>query len=238
MIRQTLFAGAALAALTLAAQAADLPSRKEAPLYVPPPPVFTWSGVYIGGQIGYEFGRDFAFIPGGAGPGVGYSPTGVIGGAHIGYNWQMAQFVFGLEGDVNGAAYRGTGVGLAGTTLSQRIPVDGSVRGRLGYAFDRVLLYATGGAAFAAIQDTYLTAPGAFASQSRSRVGWTVGGGLEYAVTNNWSIRAEYRYTDYGRYTDTPFGVPVINHPTDHRVMAGFSYKFDMFAPAPIVAKY
>jgi outer membrane immunogenic protein len=238
MIRRVLLASAGVVALSAGAFAADLPSRKEAPIYVPPPPIFTWTGVYIGGQVGYEFGHNSIFAPGAAAVGLGYSPSGVVGGAHIGYNYQVAQFVFGLEGDVDGASYHGGGVGALGTTVNQRIGIDGSVRGRVGYAFDRALFYATGGAAFASIQDSYLPAAGGFSSISRSRVGWTVGGGIEYAITNNWSIRAEYRYTDYGHYTDTPFAGPVFNHPTDHRVMAGFSYKFDMFNPAPVVAKY
>ena len=83
---------------------------------------------------------------------------------------------------------------------------------------------------------------------SKTRVGWTVGGGLEYAVTNNWSVRAEYRYSDFGRYTDFPFsGVPIApavfqatsgHHLTENQVQVGFSYKFDTWPPSPLVAKY
>jgi outer membrane immunogenic protein len=233
-MRKILLSGVALASLSVGAFAADLPSRKEAPIYVPPPPVFTWTGVYVGGQVGYGFGRDRILTPAAV---TGFSPNGVVGGAHIGYNYQVAQFVFGLEGDVDGASYKGTVATPAGFTDTTRIAIDGSVRGRIGYAFDRALFYATGGAAFASIQNSYRAPGGAFTSLGHSRVGWTVGGGIEYAITNNWSIRAEYRYTDYGRYTDI-LTVPVSHHPTDNRVMAGFSYKFDMFTPAPVVAKY
>jgi outer membrane immunogenic protein len=233
-MRKILLSSVALLGLTAGAFAADLPSRKEAPVYIPPPPVFTWTGVYVGGQVGYGFGHDRI---GTAAAVTGFSPNGVVGGAHIGYNYQVAQFVFGLEGDVDGASYKGTVVTPAGFTDTTRVAIDGSVRGRVGYAFDRALFYATGGAAFASIQNSYLAPGGAFTSLGHSRVGWTVGGGIEYAITNNWSIRAEYRYTDYGRYTDA-LAVPVSHHPTDNRVMAGFSYKFDMFGPTPVVAKY
>ena len=87
-------------------------------------------------------------------------------------------------------------------------------------------------------------------SASTTRVGWTVGGGIEYAITNNWSVRAEYRYTEFGHSTmyanssfwDFPvlgaigaFGNRTLN---ENRVQVGFSYKFDTAAPAPVVAKY
>jgi outer membrane immunogenic protein len=88
---------------------------------------------------------------------------------------------------------------------------------------------------------------GGSTSASATRVGWTVGGGLEYAVTNNWSVRAEYRYTDFGHSTIfansfiTPFGASGAffnRHFTENRVQVGFSYKFDTAVPAPVVAKY
>ena len=86
-----------------------------------------------------------------------------------------------------------------------------------------------------------------FASTSRSntRVGWTVGGGIEYAITNNWSIGAEYRFTDFGTIRNGDLaGLEADEFLNGHRrlqenqVQAGFSYKFDMFAPYPVVAKY
>jgi outer membrane immunogenic protein len=235
MMRKILLTSVAVLATSASAFAADLPSRRQAPPpYLPPPPIFTWTGVYVGGQIGYEWGRE---------PATFYStqPSGVVGGAHIGYNYQVAQFVFGLEGDVNGTSYSGSTLSLLGpANVSTKIPVDGSVRGRVGFAYDRALFYATGGVAFADIKDTFL-APGGYVALSRGRVGWTLGGGIEYAITNNWSVRGEYRYTDYGRFLDTPYVLPlaVNHHSTDNRVQIGFSYKFDMYAPpAPVLAKY
>jgi outer membrane immunogenic protein len=268
MLRGTLLASVGAMALTGAALAADLPSRGPPPVFLAPPPVFTWTGVYLGGQIGYAWANDpsdvvfFAppppplppITPPTIGNPFGYSPQGVIGGAHIGYNLQIQQWVIGLEGSVDGTSLsRSVFEPVSGFTVGTRSDVQGSIRGRAGIAFDRVLLYATGGVAFAGITDNYTDvtgvvtgSPGATSSFSKTRVGWTVGGGLEYAVTNNWSVRAEYRYSDFGRYTDFPLAafVPaggtlfVRHHLTENQVQAGFSYKFDWLAPAPVVAKY
>ncbi|MGO9006472.1 MAG: outer membrane protein [Beijerinckiaceae bacterium] len=249
MFRKFLLSTAALVALGGSAFAADLPSRSAPPLYMPPPPpVFTWTGVYIGGQIGYEWGNsNSALFPTGTSPAAGIAfasstPSGITGGAHIGYNYQVAQLVFGLEGDANGSSYRGNQL-LGAGTLTTSSDIDGSIRGRLGVAFDRALLYGTGGVAFAPFRDQYALG-GLVDDTTTTRVGWTVGGGIEYAVTNNWSLRGEYRYTDYGHYGDllstTTGGLDTVGkHETDNRVQAGFSYKFDLGGPAtPIAAKY
>ena len=248
MLKRILTVTTALFALGGAAYAADLPSRSAPPVYVPPPPIFTWTGVYLGGQIGYQWGKSSTGLTaaGGTLGEPGYSPNGVIGGAHIGYNWQVAQFVLGLEGDVDGAGYRGSAVD-AGTGLlfTTRETVEGSVRGRIGYAWDRVLIYGTGGVAFASIRNGYTNQiTGASDTFTTGRVGWTAGGGLEYALTNNWSVRAEYRYTDFGSYSQflansTVGTFSARKHETDNAVRVGFSYKFDtLAAPPPIVAKY
>ena len=249
MFRKILISTVALVAVTGTAFAADLPSRSAPPVYVPPPPpIFSWTGVYIGGQIGYEWGKssDSVFASPGAGVGLGsYSPSGVTGGAHIGYNYQINQFVVGVEGDVNGSSYHGSNAVFGGLgTVSTRTDIDGSIRGRVGYAWDRALFYATGGAAFGPVHDSFTNGLGTD-STSSTKIGWTVGGGVEYAITNNWSARVEYRYTDFGHTTDTLFNTSggifqIRSHDTDNRVQAGFSYKFDTPVPMapPIVAKY
>ncbi|WP_036259442.1 outer membrane protein [Methylocapsa aurea] len=268
MLRKVLLASAGAVALAGSAVAADLPSRAPPPPYLPPAPIFTWTGLYIGGQVGYGWGRDSAtlFDPGtpdiiipdqGVIPGIpatsfpiNFNPGGVIGGAHLGYNLQIGQWVAGLEGDVNGTSIsQNFGAGfLTGSTFTTRANVQGSIRLRAGIAFDRVLLFATGGAAFTGLETSYSTFLG-YDNLSRTRAGWTVGGGIEYAITNNWSIQAEYRYSDFGRYTDyliNSFPAPsllfpganVKHHYTQNQVQIGFSYKFDSFAPAPVVAKY
>jgi outer membrane immunogenic protein len=173
----------------------------------------------------------------------------VIGGGHVGYNLQIGQWVVGLEGTVDGTSVSGTRTSAGGLTMTTHADVQGSIRARLGVAFDRVLIYGTGGAAFAGITNNYTDTTGAATGVagthegiSKTRTGWTVGGGLEYAVTNNWSIRAEYRYSDFGRSPDFPFSATTLgtvsftHHLTESQVQAGVSYKFDSWGP--VVAKY
>jgi outer membrane immunogenic protein len=239
VINKLLLSTVALAALAGTAFAADLPSRHAPPVYVPPPiPVFTWTGVYVGGQVGYEFGRDSNDLNPSS---TSTSTSGVIGGAHIGYNYQLPNnFVVGLEGDVEGTSAKGTTTYAFGPGYYNE-GIQGSVRGRVGYAVDRALFYATGGAAFGGIKNNYFNGA-AEDSLSHSRVGYTVGGGIEYAINNNWSVRAEYRYTDFGHSTDyltnSDTGTAVTKHDSDNKVEAGFSYKFDTFGPTPVVARY
>lgn len=266
-------AALALAMLSTTAFAADLPSRR-APVVVPPPPIpFSWTGGYIGAQIGYEFGKDDAFARSNVtGVGVasnGARPEGVIGGAHIGYNFSTQSIPFfgnafgslvsgtngfgigafgfgtpgaviGIEGDVDGTSARANYL-LGGIATRYKEDIQGSVRGRLGIAVDRVLFYATGGVAFASLENRYATAL-AVQTVDRTRVGYTVGGGIEYAFEGPYSFRVEYRYTDFGSYTDTlgvgAGNVNVRHRDTDQRVQAGLSYKFQSPVAAPIVARY
>ena len=262
MIRSAILAAAASAVLASAALAADLPTTKGPPVYTPPPPVFSWTGVYLGGQVGYEWGATDGsytqvvppivgalFVPGGTFfRSFGHNASGVVGGGHVGYHYQFNQFVVGLEGDVNGSSYQGSSlIAPAFVLLSrERTPVDASIRGRVGVAFDRVLVYATGGGAFGGFETSlFNTTTGFGETHHPGRLGWTVGGGVEYAIDNNWSVRAEYRYTNYGGFdvsyttlTTTP--ITVHYNATDNRVQVGFSYKFGEPPPPPppVVAKY
>jgi len=240
MIRRFFLSATALASIAGSALAADLPYRAPPP-YAPPIPIFTWTGIYIGGQIGYAWGKDsYTVYSPVAVFSDHFAPNGVIGGAHVGYNLQFNQFVMGLEGDVDGAGYRKSfNTGLV--TYGARSSVQGSIRARVGLALDRALLYVTGGAAFAGFNTTYASFTGTD-SFSKTLAGWTVGGGIEYAVTNNWSIRAEYRYADFGHAQDyiarSNVGSFVRHHETENAVRAGFSYKFDPFSAAPVAARY
>lgn len=268
MYRKFLLASVGAIALTgTAAFAADLPSRAPPPVYMPPPPIFTWTGIYIGGQVGYAWGTGAHqfngfnpfFVPGGVAlnTSVGGTPNGVIGGGNVGFNYQINQWVIGLEGSVDGTSLSNTGVAVFpdGSTVSARTNADiqGSIRGRLGVAWDRALIYATGGVAFGGFNTNVslngFDAAGVpfFASSNRSntRIGWTVGGGIQYAVTNNWSVRAEYRFTDFGSvrngiFTALPAGFVLdgSRRIQQNQVQAGFDYKFDLYTPPPFVAKY
>jgi outer membrane immunogenic protein len=190
----------------------------------------------------------------------------VIGGANVGYNLQINQWVVGLEGSVDGTSLStSTNAslpilgGLFNVNANTSANIEGSIRGRVGIAWDRALIYATGGVAFGGFNTNYSiygtdVFGNTFAGQnsfSNTRVGWTVGGGIQYAVTNNWSVRAEYRYTDFGSINNGLFpGIasfdPLLTganlndnrHLTQNQVQVGFDYKFDLGGPVPVVAKY
>jgi outer membrane immunogenic protein len=226
--------------------AADLPSTKGLPAYAPAPPVLSWTGVYIGGQLGIQWGQtnwdrfdptNTTFIA----SELPYRNNGVVGGAHIGYNYQVSQFVFGLEGDVEGTNYSGNGDSNSNAWANTtRADIEASIRARAGIVWDQILFYVTGGGAYANFQNTAQIPPGTFyAGDEYGRLGWTGGGGVEYAFDSNWSIRAEDRFSEYGHHNLFTGTENIHEGLWDNRIEAGFSYKFDMFTPpAPVVAKY
>ncbi len=233
-----------LAAGTSSVLAADLPSEKG-PVYAPPPPVLSWTGVYVGGQVGIQFGQtswdrydstNTALIN----SELPYSNHGVVGGGHVGYNYQVNQFVFGLEGDVEGTNYNGNGSSTNNIwTNTTRANIEASIRARAGFAWNDLLFYLTGGAAYANFNNTALVGGAFYAGDEFGRIGWTGGGGVEYAFDSNWSIRIEDRFSEYGHH-DLFTGTEDVHEGLwDNRVEAGFSYKFgDVLQPAPVVAKY
>ncbi len=219
----------ALASLVAsAAGAADLPTTKGPPPAPAPyiPPAFTWTGFYIGGNVGGAFG-DGSLKTETSVAGVpmftniipnnfNNAATSVIGGGQVGYNYQFGLGVVGIESDFDWTGIdRSASVTLAGpgalsTTTFARTEVNwiGTTRGRLGYAFgyeNRLLVFGTGGVAYGGVQNNgSITINGAPAgdawsgSNSPTLVGWTAGGGLEYAITNNITIRGEYLFYDLG----------------------------------------
>ncbi|HLH11705.1 MAG TPA: outer membrane protein [Methylovirgula sp.] len=250
MLKKLLVASvAAFGLMTGGVLAADLPNTKGPPVFAapPPPPVFSWSGIYVGGQVGYEWGTDTTEelvtatgIPDGFNQ--GFRTNGVIGGGHVGFNYQVSQFVFGIEGDINGADNRGGYTLPNGNGTRSRQDFDAAILGRAGITFDRLLIYAQGGVAFGDFKYTYFT-PAIGETINNNRVGWTVGAGIEYAIDPNWSVFADYRYTDFGVFTNTSLvafpGFSYRQRPDESVVQGGFSYHFDIFAPpAPVVAKY
>ncbi len=239
-------AGSALVSGVAAANAADMAVKAPIPMA---PAAFSWTGFYIGANVGGAWtpnngGSDFGplfpgFIvlaPQAAIPtvfpgqlaslgGAGSSSTGVIGGGQIGYNWQVNQFVLGVEADGVGTGLHGSSASATRTfgpplilaTVNQTVTVDfghidwmASFRGRAGFAANQALFYVTGGAAVAGIGGSTTTVTngpgiaipaGTFSASnggSSTRWGWTVGGGIEWAFNQNWSVAGEYRYTDFG----------------------------------------
>jgi outer membrane immunogenic protein len=235
------------AAGTVAAQAADLPTRKEAPVPVFVPPPFTWTGFYVGLNAGGIFttgsrsatifdpnaGTDGGFLNSSFPGGLGNGQTGFIGGGQAGYNWQTGAFVLGVETDFQGTtvskSFNQTGLPFAGPgvpaflvgdslTVNGKASLDwlGTTRGRVGFVVtpdNRLMIYATGGVAYGGGSSNFsvfdaTTGSVWGGSPSSTRVGWTAGAGVEYALTNNWTIRGEYLYADLGSTNFTTVGNP------------------------------
>ena len=203
-MRKFLLVGASLVALSVPAAAADL-AVKAPPIAVP---LFTWTGFYIGANAGVGGDRiDYPFTALGVAGGFDVTSFGGFAGGQIGYNYQFAGgWVLGVEADAQWSNIRSevtanVAGGLAALNAGTEVQWFGTVRGRLGYGWDRVLLYATGGYAYGQ-EDTFLNvAPGGVLNFSRGAElsGWTVGGGVEYAVTNNLSFKTEYLYFQFDR---------------------------------------
>jgi outer membrane immunogenic protein len=209
-IKQHLLASA-LCVLPFVASAADLPVK--APMRVVQPVPFTWTGFYVGASGGFitqgttATDIDSMFLP--SGTTFDISGTGGLFGINAGYNYQMGVIVLGLEADIAGSTLDRTTnlLGARGAfTASSKLRNLGTVRARFGYAFDRLMLYATGGLAYGNVSNnvSLLSDPGQGGSTSGTRTGWTVGGGIEYAITNNWTVRAEGLYVDLGKSTSAP----------------------------------
>ena len=240
---------AAAAFATTSAMAADLPSRKDAPVYAPPPPAFSWTGLYVGVNIGGGWMNNFnrngwgttfngvVWVPTPAVAG-GSSGGGVVGGVQAGYNFQLTpMFVIGLETDFQGTSIKGGnggGLGFGGVTRS--VDDFGTVRGRVGVTlpgWSQLLVYGTGGFAYGDIRLNH----GWLGNLHGSAIGWSAGGGLEYAILPNWSVKAEYLYTNLG--TDTWGGANRAEHHVQvQTVRAGVNYRLNWGAAAPVMAGF
>jgi len=249
MLKQMILVGGALLVATPMAVAADL--------YTPPPvapeivlETFSWQGLYGGVNLGYAFGGSDKVgiheVPGGYDGRYGkLDMSGIFGGGQIGGNLQFGSFVIGLEADIQAAdiddkvsagdpAYR-----VAATKSS--VDWYGTLRPRVGVAFDRTLVYATGGLAFGGVdyRGATIDGNGNFASfrKDSTRTGYVVGGGVEYALDDAWSVKAEYQYVNFGKYTvsgaeydalgvATGRSISTKATPDFHTVRFGLNYRF------------
>lgn len=221
------FGTAALLAMSTGVAGAD-------PAAIPPASSFDWTGAYVGIQAGHAWGSSTydiavneAFFQ--------YDPQGWFGGIFVGYTHQFDNgLTIGVEGEINvadiesGRTYISNWPTVAPNEFADsKIKWQGSLRGRFGYGFGRLLPYVTGGIAFAGYDHsvTWLPETQPFGD---AYLGWTVGAGLEYALTDNLTGRAEYRYADYGDRT-YPFTAPFYEHTVDlssQDVRFGIAYKF------------
>jgi outer membrane immunogenic protein len=263
---------ATVAASTLAlgapATAADMAARPytKAPAMVPTQ-IYNWTGFYIGGNAGYHFGDRTDIVTTGqaaanigtvaAGlrnPLVNQNRDGFIGGVQMGYNWQASpNWVFGLEADIQYVDVNRTlnafGTSGLANNFSSRIDYLGTARARLGYTWGATMLYATGGLAYAGVNNSasFFNGAGAlafFGEDRTIRTGYTVGGGIEHMFTPNWSIKGEYLYYDLGRSNlnvalvapglgvGTGYNTSIRND--GHIARVGLNYKFG----GPMVGRY
>ena len=235
MVRDFIFGSAAAALLSGGAMAADLPNRAAPPqpTFVTAAPFFSWTGFYAGVNLGGAFESNGkiqtvgtpAFV--GLGPrlvpgSLGGNASGFIGGITAGYNQQFGAFVAGIEGDFDYVGIKKSGSFVSpGTVLGTNLTTSashklddlGTLRARLGYTpMDRLLVFATGGLAFGEVKDSGSVIANAAptlawsGSKTSTRAGYAVGGGVEYAFTNNITAKLEYLYYDLGRQTTSALG--------------------------------
>ncbi|KAB0269563.1 outer membrane protein [Microvirga brassicacearum] len=218
-MKKILLSTVAFVGLTVSAAAADLPSR-AAPAMMAPVPVFTWTGFYVGVNAGYGWNandnNDLVDPITGIAIGGGGDDGGFVGGAQLGYNYQMGMFVLGAETDIQyadlGNRIRFEGLGVIDNGSDNEF--FGTTRLRAGVAFDRFLAYATGGVAYA-----------------DSNFGWTVGAGVEYAFTNNLTAKVEGLYVNLDGDDDRNFGIAFAGNNNNEFgvVRAGLNYKFSSY---------
>jgi outer membrane immunogenic protein len=215
MLRTLFIALGCAATVTGSAFAADMPAavrRAPAQVYAP---VATWTGFYVGANLGYASANiDPGLI------GTTDDVNGIFGGAQIGYNWQFAgsPLVLGIEADIQASAQKETGLGV----VEETSPWFGTVRGRMGYAANTLLLYVTGGYAFGRAE-ARITGVG---SGGTTADGWTAGGGLEWMFAPRWSFKLEYLHFDMGRETITIAGVPGTSNIKEDLGRVGINYHF------------
>ena len=217
------------------ASAADIPR----PAYKAPPlepiPVFTWNGFYVGVHGGYGWNNYTGDDPV-AGSSTGQA-KGWLGGFQVGYNYQLGAFVLGAEGDFSFADVKWTEddpFGNGNSNASLKSDYFATVAARVGYAFDRFLVYGKGGIAFTRDKYDISDGTGGTATGSFNRTGWMLGAGLEYAVWENWSVKAEYNYMHFagidealdtsGGLTSTTANVSL----NSQLVKVGLNYRFNL----------
>ena len=225
-MKKILLASVGLIALGVAsASAADIQRRQampaRAPVYVAP--AYNWTGFYVGINGGGGWGHSDWSNPSGT---ADAKLSGSLVGGTLGYNYQVGQAVFGLEGDIDWSNIHGSTTTAPCTTMSceTRNSWLGTARGRIGYAFDRFMPFVTGGAAFGDVK----ASPVGFAGVRDARVGWTLGGGLEAAIAGPWTAKVEYLYVDLGK-TNCPVGSCAVSTDVNFHtnlVRAGLNYRF------------
>ncbi len=247
-MKKTLLAATAFTALSFSAFSADLPARTFAP--VAPAPIFSWTGFYVGTNAGFIRSMAAATEEGGGlfwgGDKIDSSGSGVLGGIQAGYNYHLGAIVFGLEADLAATSADAKNTTHVYRADQHKTSALGTVRGRVGYAFDRTLLYVTGGLAYGNVKNSvanifFLTPPNA--ETSGWRTGYAVGGGVETAINAHWTVKAEALYYNVGsssaQFVCCSFTVPFKTKNDGALARVGVNFNipartFAPVAPAPI----
>lgn len=216
------------------AQAADMPIK--APAKAPVAVTYSWTGFYLGINGGGAWGKSsFDYV---AGASVGHNNKGGLIGATLGYNYQLpSHWVLGVEADWDWASIKGSSsCPNPAFECNTKISSIGTLRGRAGYAWNNVLLYATGGLAWERVNVETVNLAGLAIPTSGTSTngtkkwvtGWTVGAGLEYGFAKNWSAKLEYLYADFGthRYT-VDNSLLVDSRQRESIVRGGINYRFN-----------
>ena len=207
-MKKIFVSGIALAALAAAgtqtALAADIPPpvpTYRAPVVIP---VYNWSGFYIGGNLGWAFGNSSAtYNPTGLTWDVG--KNGFLAGGQAGINWQTGAFVFGIEGDLTWIDGKSDRVFIGGISGDGGTDWAATIAARFGFAANNVLWYGKAGAGWVNNTATIYNAAGGTAwTGSNTNVGWLIGAGVEFGLTQNWTTKLEYNYLNLDNWTGTP----------------------------------
>lgn len=218
-------AAVALLAVPFAAVAADI----RPPIYKGPSrsviAYYNWTGLYVGGTVGYGSGTSDWNLDAVGLTAVDTAPKGMIYGLTVGYNWHAGSLVYGIEGDYNFSNVKGSVTCAVISTCETENSWLATFRGRIGYAFDRFMPYITAGGAYGDIKATATTL-GLSTSDNESKLGYTIGAGLEYAFLSRWTVKGEYLYVDLGKFSPS-FAASAYNVSfSEHIVRAGLNYRF------------
>jgi outer membrane immunogenic protein len=234
MLKNVLLAGVAAGSLIAGqAIAADMPVK--APPATVVAQAWNWSGFYIGGTFGGVWGDDqitnLSIVPNFVG--TRDRIRGALAGGTVGVNWQIGQFVLGAEADWSWSSAELTYSNFVCSPLcTERWKWFGTARARGGVAYNQFLFYVTGGAVFTHF-DTRI---GTLDNGSGNANGWTVGGGLEFALSQNWSAKVEYLYVDVGNptyFNRTPDQIRLDPH--INIIRGGINYRF---GAGPVIARF